>query len=236
MGGKSMPNAADILWFKQQFHQPIELAVANTPFDLDMLTAIACQETGYIWQVLRKKSLTVPQMLELSVGDTIDANGGRSAFPKTKADLIAAPNGPAMFVIARQALVDMARYIPGYASSVAKPNKFCHGYGIFQYDLQFFLKDPSYFLQKRYSIFDETLQKCLQELRDAMKRIQWDNKTSLTDYEMACVSIAYNTGSFKPSKGLKQGYFNGTKYYGEEVFDFIRLSRTVPPPASAAQR
>jgi hypothetical protein len=192
-----------------------------------MLTAVASQETGYIWQVLRKQQLSLGRLLELCVGDTLDASGGRRAFPKTKAELVAKANGQQMFTIARQALVAMAQYINGYRSAAARPNKFCHGFGIFQYDLQFFLKDPDHFLQKRYADFDACLHKCLEELRAAMKRIHWQDRTTLTDYEMACVAIAYNTGGFKPNKGLKQGYFNGSKYYGEEVFDFLRLSKTV---------
>jgi hypothetical protein len=224
-----MPNAEDILWFKQQFHREIEAAVHGTPFSLDMLTAVACQETGLIWQVLRKQRLSLGQILALCVGDTIDASGekGRKAFPRTKADLMTKPKGEQMFAIARQALVDMAQYISSYRSAAANANKFCHGFGIFQYDLQFFLEDPDYFLQKRYADFAACARRCIGELHNAMKRIDWQDKTTLTDYEMACVAIAYNTGSFKPNKGLKQGYFNGTKYYGEEVFDFLRLSKTV---------
>ena len=58
-----MPNASDIAWFKENFAKPITAAVAGTPFDLDMLTAIACQETGYIWQVLRRKNLPLDRTL-----------------------------------------------------------------------------------------------------------------------------------------------------------------------------
>jgi hypothetical protein len=46
-----MPNADDIRWFKQQFGSKIDVATAGTPFSLDMLTAIACQESGELWQV-----------------------------------------------------------------------------------------------------------------------------------------------------------------------------------------
>jgi hypothetical protein len=45
--------------------------------------------------------------------------------------------------------------------------------------------------------------------------------------EMCAVAIAYNTGGFNPAKGLKQGHFDGTHFYGEQIFDFIRLSHTV---------
>jgi hypothetical protein len=222
-----MPKADDILWFKQQFQTSIEAAIQGTPFSVDMITAIACQETGFIWQVLRKRHLSVERILELCVGDTLDSSGGRRAFPKTKADLIAKPQGEEMLAIARRALLDMAQHINGYSSAVANPSKFCHGFGIFQFDLQFFLTEPDYFLHKRYADFDACLEKCVGELRNAQRRIGMQNRTSLSDLEMASVAIAYNTGGFNPSKGLKQGHFNGSKFYGEEFFDFLILSKTV---------
>lgn len=138
-----MPTADAIRWFKSQFHGQIEAAVEGTPFTLDFLTAIACQETGHIWNVLRNK-VNTPEVLALCVGDTLDADKGRKAFPRTKADLLAKPNGREMFDIARKALVDMAQFVPGFNGAVSNPNKFCHGFGIFQYDLQFFVEDPDY--------------------------------------------------------------------------------------------
>lgn len=229
-----MPNAGDIRWFKDQFHQEIEASLAGTSFDLDMLVAIACQETGHIWSALRKKPLSRAEILALCVGDTLDADKGRRAFPKTKADLVAKPNGRAMFDIARKALVDMAKHIPGFKGAVTNPDKFCHGFGVFQRDLQFFLKDPDYFLQKKYENFGDTLAQCLGELKRGVRKLGFENKESLTDFEFACVAIVYNTGGFNPSKGLKQGHFNGSRFYGEEVFDFVRLSRTVGKPIGPA--
>ena len=144
-----MPKAEDIRWFKRHFHAQIERTLAGTPFDLDMIVAVACQETGHIWSILRHKSLSTAQVVALCVGDTLDADRGRRAFPRTKADLIAKPHGQEMFNIARKALVDMAAHIPGFSGALSRPNKFCHGYGVFQYDLQFFLVDPDYFIKKR---------------------------------------------------------------------------------------
>lgn len=230
-----MPTTADILWFKTEFHLKIEVAIKGTPFTLDMLTAIACQETGYIWGVLRKKNIPTARILELCVGDTLDTPN-RSAFPKNKAALIAKPQGDAMFAIARKGLEDMARETndSGYQDVARNPDKFCHGFGIFQYDLQFFPDTPNYFLNKEYADFDKCLEKCLEELKRGLNKLGLQNKPVLTDLEIASVAIAYNTGSYKPAKGLKQGHFDGQKYYGEQFFDFLRLAQTVATPGVAA--
>ena len=85
-----MPNAQDAFWFKSQFQPQIEAAIAGTPFSVDMITAVACQETGGIWPRLRRQGLPTARILELCVGDTIDASptgGGRRAFPQNKAEL-----------------------------------------------------------------------------------------------------------------------------------------------------
>ncbi len=224
-----MPNTSDMRWFKQQFHEKINAALEGTPYSLDFMTALACQETGEVWPILRKKDLSVDRILELCVGDTLDSSGGRNAFPRNKAELVAVPNGQQMFDIARQGLVDMAQFITSYKGAASNPNKFCHGYGIFQFDLQFFKQDPDYFLEKRYADFDACLQKAIGELRSATKKIHFQDKPKLTDLEMAFVAIAYNTGGFNPSKGLKQGFKPaGGKHYGEQIFDFIETSKTVP--------
>ncbi len=238
-----MPNAQDVLWFKTEFQPKIEAQLAGTPFSVDMVTAFACQETGAIWPTLRKKGLPTARILELCVGDTIDASptgGGRRAFPKNKAELLAAPGGDRMFQVARQGLVDMAEQIPDYRGAAARPDKFCHGFGIFQLDLQFFKSEPDYFLERRYADFDVALARCIGELKSALQRLGWQAKTSLADAEIAAVAIAYNTGRYDPARGLKQGYFDGTKYYGENYFDFLQLAKGVqlgaPAPAPAARR
>ena len=228
-----MPTKDDMRWFKQQFHDQINAAIEGTPYSLDFMTALACQETGEVWPILRKKDLTVDRILELCVGDTID---GRSAFPRSRAELESAPNGKKMFDIARAALVDMAQFITDYQKVAKNPDKFCHGFGIFQYDIQFFKnEDPDYFLERRYTSFDASLGKALDELKSAAKRIGFDTKPALTDMEMTFVAIAYNTGGFNPAKGLKQGFRPKDKngipvglFYGEQTFQFIQTSKTVP--------
>lgn len=225
-----MPDRSDILWFKSNFEQRISAAIADTPLTLDFIAALACQETGEVWPVLRSKGMPVERVLALCVGDTLDADKGRSAFPTTKAELLATPRGDEMFAVARQALVEMAQHIPAYQPAANRPNKFCHGFGLFQLDLQFFKVNPAYFLDPDYERFDLTLAKCLEELRRALRKLDFETRTDLSDMELAAVGIVYNTGRFRPNKGLKQGHFNGRQFYGEALFDFLRLAHTVAVP------
>lgn len=237
-----MPDRNDILWFKRQFAARIAAAVADTPLGVDLVVAIACQETGFIWSTLRRRRMSVARILALCVGDTIDArpDGSGRPFPKHRADLLSHPQGDAMFAIARQALVDMAAYIPGYERSAANPDKFCRGYGLFQRDLQFFRSDPHYFLSRRYARFDDTLAMCVAELKRGLRTLGLSNRKRLGDEALARVAIVYNTGRFRPERGLRQGHFDGQRYYGESVFAFLRLSKTVSiddaPPALSPPR
>ena len=216
-----------IAWFKKNFGPKLGKAVAGTPFSADMVTAISYQETGYIWSALVDKQLSLQKILELCVGDTLDAPN-RNAFPKNKAELLAAPSGQEMFRIARQALVDMAQYTPGYQKAVRNPDKFCHGYGIFQYDIQFFKDDPAFFLQKKWADIAACIGKVIVELRQAMQRQGWANKTALTDTEKVYVAIVYNCGRANPALGFKQGHRSDDgRFYGENVFEFLRIAQSI---------
>jgi hypothetical protein len=216
----------DIRWFKSQFKTQVEAAIAGTPFSLDLVTAIAIQETRYIWGRLYK-SMPVSEVLKLCVGDTIDAPN-RSAFPKTKARLLSVPKGAEMFAIAREALVAMAAYVPGYKSVAKNPDKFCHGFGIFQYDLQFFIDNPNFFLEKRWYSFDKCLEALMGELKIALKSTYGAGKTTLTDVEMVYVAIAYNRGSVNFAKKFKQGHRDESgKYYGEYLWEYLQASKSV---------
>ena len=232
-----MPNANDIRWLKGQFSTQISAAVANTPFSLDLVVAIACQETGFIWGPLQRQGVPTARILKLCVGDTIDGkpNGkGRKPFPRSRAELEGHANGTAMFAVARQALIDMAAVVPGYTSVAQNPNKFCHAFGIFQYDLQFFDLDVPYFSQGGYAEFPRSLKKCVTELIAAQKRTLLKGKTVLTDREQVSVGIAYNRGSYNPNLGLKQGHFDGEHYYGENLMSYLNLAKTVPTPPAAS--
>lgn len=214
-------------WFKEQFKSKIEAAIVGTPFSLDMLTAIALQETYYIWGNLYKK-LPVDEVLKLCVGDTLDTPN-RSAFPKNKAALLSVTKGDEMFDISREALESLGTYLEDYKKVAdSSSDKFCHGFGIFQLDLQFFKKDPDYFLQKRWYSFDNCLSKCTKELNEALKRAYGSGKAALTDTEKVYVSIAYNRGSVDFSRGFKQGFRDDSgKYYGEYIWEYLQLAKSV---------
>jgi hypothetical protein len=85
-------------------------------------------------------------------------------------------------------------------------------------------------LKQGWYSFARSLGHCIEELEEARKAAKLDKKTTLTDEEMAYVAIAYNQGSFNPSKGLKQGFHDSDsgKYYGENIFEYLRFSKSVP--------
>ena len=193
-----------------------------------MVTAIACQETGYIWQVLRKKVDTVEEVLALCVGDTIDAPS-RSAFPKNRAALLAKPRGADMFEIGRDASRARGRAHQRLQAQRFQSKQIHAGLWPLPDDLQFFLKDADFFLNKEWARFDGCMAKLLAELKDCLRKVGLqEDKSSLTDLEMCAVAIAYNRGSYNPALGLKQGHKSDGKFYGENIFDFIALSRQAP--------
>ncbi len=219
----------NLVWFKDTFGATIRNKLQNTPFDVDLLTAIAYQETGYLWGRMINKT-TLEDLLLCCTGDTID-NPGRKAFPKNREELLSFSNGEQMFPIARQALKDVGRWDSIFKKLYDNnPNKFCRGYGIFQYDLQFFKVNPNYFLNREWANFGSCIDLAIAELKAAQKRIpSLKGKTELTSKDKIFVSIAYNTGSANVNGTLKQGHKNSDsgKYYGELVNDFYNLSKSL---------
>ena len=84
--------------------------------------------------------------------------------------------------------------------------------------------DPDFFLQKKWGDLNECLTRCIAELTRVTKRTYGAGKTSLTDLEATYVAIGYNLGSVNLAKGLKQGFNDGNKYYGEYVADYMKVA------------
>lgn len=229
--GAAMTEIEAITWFKNQFRNQIQAAIAGTPITVDLVTAIAMQESYSDAWGLIYKTMPVDAVLERCIGDTFDTPN-RSAFPVNKAALVtpAIPHGQDMFNIAREALLMLAGFNHGYGAAARNPDKFCHGYGIFQYDIQFFKDtDPDFFLQKKWYQFDECLRKCLGELT-SVARTLYPNKNPLTDDELTYVAIGYNTGASRVhvGAGFKQGHEDDGVFYGENINRFLGLAHTVP--------
>lgn len=217
-----------IRWFKTQFGAPIADACKGTPYSLDMAAAIAMQETfADCWGKLYQTK-PVDVVLQVCVGDTLDAPN-RGAFPRNKAELCGVPNGSTMFDVARQALLSIAPYDHAYQVAAQNPNKFCHGYGIFQYDIQFFRTDPDFFLKRAWYDIGECIKKLIKELDEARARTYGSSKTALNDDEMMYVAIAYNCGHAHIGAGPKQGFRDGDgKYYGENFQRYLALAHATP--------
>lgn len=211
-----------IKWFKDNFGEDINVAVYGTPFTPDMVCAIAYQETGYIWSQLVNKGLIKKEILYLCVGDTLDADKGRMAFPRTA--LRMQLHSQEIFNVARKALLEMSKYVSGYGFAVKNQNKFAHGFGIFQYDLQFCKKNPDFFKRELWRDFSECLKLLIAELYEALKRQGWAAKTKLTRKEKVYVCIAYNRGTADTAKGFKQGHKSDSgKYYGENIDSYLDM-------------
>ena len=211
-------------WFRTTFGPKIEAGTAGTPFIADLLTAIAIQETYEIWGRVYQ-TLPVDDVLKVCVGDVI-GEPKRGVFPKTKSELLAAPRGVEMFDIAHESLAALAEHATEYQKYAANPDRFCHAFGIFQYDIQFFRDDPDFFLQRRWYSFDECLARCVAELKRVLRRTFGPGKTTLNEIESVYVAIGYNSGSVKITAGLKQGFKDSSgKYYGEYVADYLQTAK-----------
>ena len=227
----------DIKWFKEQFAADVIPSLAGTPLSFDLICAIAFQESGELWSKLRlhQPPLARDELLRLSVGDTLDDRG---AFPKNKDELIAAPKGQQMFNLAHRLLGEMgdATGIDIYQRLASNPDKFVHGYGIFQYDLQFFRDDSDFFLTQGWKGIDACVERLMKELRNALDKLHFSNQSSLTALQSAFVAIVYNTGfgNFRESRGLKQGHEDNGVFYGENIDQFLQIARTIPTPGTSA--
>jgi CHAT domain/FHA domain/Cytosol aminopeptidase family, N-terminal domain len=144
------------LWLKTHFLDQMQATVHDTPFNVDHLCGIACQETAYFWVGLIDK-LPVQVILERCV---LDASGefpgtNRSVFPVDTAAFEARLGGDFAQLLIGEANKTRALRNYGPKSWVYK------GYGVFQYDLQYVLSDPEFFRERQW--YDIT--KCLAKAR-----------------------------------------------------------------------
>lgn len=150
-----------IEWLKHNFTDEIEAAVKDTPFTIDTICGIACQETAYRWLNWVDK-YDINAILGLCVfdatGNVPGTEGQRKAFPVNTA-AFETRYGP---VLTSQLVSEgnKMRAVMGWGS---KNWVYC-GYGIFQYDLQAILIDYDFFANKEWYSFEKCLDRCVKEL------------------------------------------------------------------------
>lgn len=213
-------------WFQESFRDEIERSLEGTPYKFPLVLAIAMQETSYMWMNYYKK-MPASEVLALCVGDTID---GRKVFPRSKRELLSAPKGDTVFSIAREALEQISQHDKAYARVAKNKDKFCHGFGIFQYDIQYFEVEPDFFLERKWHDFGECLKVLMTELRRASKAAFKREKEELTPQEMTYIAIAYNAGRVNLNGNFKQGHQDDSgQYYGERIWRYLQLTDKLPP-------
>lgn len=210
-----------MIWMHKQFGADIDAALKSTPIPQKLVIAIGMQETFYIWAKMYKTA-TPAEVLAVCVGDTIDFPKRASAWPKNRAELEAHSKGAAMFTQARAALERIAKINSGYKTAVKNPDKFCHGFGMFQYDIQFFKNEPDFFLKGEWATWKGTLSRGVTELKGKLKDL-YGAKPSLTHDETVYLGIAYNRGAKRTkqdmaAKKFKQGFKDSDGvFYGEHI-------------------
>lgn len=146
-------------WLMQNFGSGIEKAVAGTPFDALLICAIAAKETAPIW-LNWINQMSANEILARCVFDASgDAPGtSRIVFPSTTADF-RDKYGDQITT----EFIDEANRTRNLRKMEPKDWVY-KGYGIFQYDLQHILTDPSFFLNKQWRDFPSCLTRVLNEL------------------------------------------------------------------------
>ena len=153
-----------ITWLKTNYGSQLKQAVKNTPFSIDTLCGIACQETANVWVFWVDKK-TPEEILKLCVFDASGDFPGtqRSAFPKNAAAFRARYGD--VFTNALIAEANVSRKARGYSAA----QYLYKGYGIFQYDLQHVTADRVFFEQKQWYSIDKSIEKLMKELKT-----KWD--------------------------------------------------------------
>jgi hypothetical protein len=144
---------------KSNFGPQMATAVIDTPFSVDLLCGIGCQETAYVWIGFIGK-LSAQTVIERCVFDASgDAHGTtRHAFPTNTAAFRAKFGDDFTNTLIAEA--NATRKLRGMSDT----SWVYKGYGLFQYDLQYVLSDEAFFRDKQWYDFDTCLAKAVGEL------------------------------------------------------------------------
>ena len=137
-----------------------------------------------------------------------------------------------MFGVARSALEQLGKVDATYARVARNPDKFCHGFGMFQRDIQAFKTDPDFFLAKRWETFEGTAAMAVSMLQAKLRVLYGAGKLTLSASECVYLAIAYNQGRANTGLGPRQRYKQGFKdasgiYYGEHIAAVLPLAEKI---------
>ncbi|MEP3198203.1 MAG: hypothetical protein ABJO57_10060 [Lentilitoribacter sp.] len=217
-------------WFVRTFGDRIDKRIRNTPYTKSFVTAVATQETAYVFGPLRRRIKDEQKLLSLLVLDTYGWSRRRSYFPRSRQELLNAPNGKKMFQIARNSLEAIAKEREGFVDYAnERPKQILFGYGIFQYDLQEFRNDPSFFLDKKWYNFEACLEKAIGEFDEKAKQMKYKKpRNKYSRDQLVRIGIVYNLGfkRYKPKGDYSQGFKNPTSgiRYGTYIDNYMKLA------------
>lgn len=188
---------------KQNFGEQIKEYTFNTPYTLELVIAIALQETAQKWQLWIDK-YPVDVILQRCV---FDASGNdfpgtsRNAFPRTKVEFQQIYGKTVTDMLVHEANLTRAMPQPKFPDGYNSAGYLYKGYGIFQYDLQNIKTDPDFFLNKEWYSFSACLYRLISMLNEKTKRV--DNLKGIVK--------AYNGSGKKADE------------YANNVFDFMDI-------------
>jgi hypothetical protein len=148
-------------WLVEHFGPPMRQAVEGTPFTLDLLCGIGCQETAFLWLSWIDRDVSASTVLARSIGDASgDApNSSRSAFPRNTAAFRTEFGDEFADMLVAEA--NQSRALRGFGP---KPWVY-KGYGIFQYDLQHVRADEPFFRERQWREVEACLARVVEELQ-----------------------------------------------------------------------
>lgn len=151
-------------WLFRNFSAQINQIIQGTPVDAELVAAIACKETANVWLSWIDRLGPADVLARCVFDGSGDVPGtSRSAFPRNAADFRARVGDALTDQLIEEA--NETRKLRGYA-----PQRWLYkGYGIFQYDLQHFEKDPGFFRDRGWASMEACLDRFMKEMQDKLR-------------------------------------------------------------------
>ncbi len=170
-------------WLKTNFSAAISSAIQGTPWSIDLVCAIACQETAYKWLLwIDKYSPDI--VLQRCVFDASGDMPGtsRSAFPVNRKAFEARYGAELGGMLVAEG--NLQRAMPqADAPGGYRPAQYLYkGYGIFQNDLQNIVTNDTFFREKKWYNMADCVAQLVKEL----------NGKAQQQANLRCIVKAYN--------------------------------------------